>query len=158
MKKVKAAGFTLIELLVVMALIAMLAALLLPVMAGAKEQARRAKCAGNLRQWGLALTMYLDESRQLFPAAKITNGTAGAPASYNEDAPDWTDLSAFQAAGQGSMVWYNVLPPYIGKSRSGSTRLTRPRSSTPQAFSPAPRPARWPPISICWCGLFSIMG
>jgi prepilin-type N-terminal cleavage/methylation domain-containing protein/prepilin-type processing-associated H-X9-DG protein len=115
MKRIKAAGFTLIELLVVMALIAMLAALLLPVLARAKEEANRAKCGGNLRQWGLAQTMYLDDNSQVFPAAKITNGTVGAPAGYNEDAPQWGDLGAFAAAGQGMTVWYNVLPPYIGK-------------------------------------------
>jgi len=115
MKRIKAAGFTLIELLVVMALIAMLAALLLPVLARAKEEANRAKCGGNLRQWGLAQTMYLDDNSQVFPAAKITNGTVGAPAGYNEDAPQWGDLGAFAAAGQGMTVWYNVLPPYVGE-------------------------------------------
>ncbi len=108
-------GFTLIELLVVIAIIAILAALLLPVLAKAKEQANRANCSSNLRQWGLAQTLYLDDSSQLFPAAKITNGTPGAPGDYNEDAPEWSDLTAFEEAGQGITVWYNVLPQYIGK-------------------------------------------
>jgi prepilin-type N-terminal cleavage/methylation domain-containing protein/prepilin-type processing-associated H-X9-DG protein len=116
MKKQKVAGFTLIELLVVIAIIAILAALLLPVLARAKEQAQRANCASNLREWGLAQTMYLDDNRQNFPDAKITNGTPGAPADYNEDTPRWTDLIAFHAAGQGMTVWYNVLPSYVGKN------------------------------------------
>jgi len=116
MKKQKVAGFTLIELLVVTAIIAILAGLLLPVLARAKEQAHRANCSSNLRQWGLAQTMYLDDSSQVFPSAKITNGTPGAPANYNEDDPMWADLTAFAAAGQGMTVWYNVLPPYIGKN------------------------------------------
>jgi prepilin-type N-terminal cleavage/methylation domain-containing protein len=115
MRKLKHAGFTLIELLVVIAIIAILAGLLLPTLARAKEQARRVNCASNLKQWGLAQTMYLDDSGQVFPAAKITNGTPGAPSGYNEDAPNWSDLAAFAEEGQGMNAWFNVLPPYIAK-------------------------------------------
>jgi prepilin-type N-terminal cleavage/methylation domain-containing protein/prepilin-type processing-associated H-X9-DG protein len=114
MRKQKVAGFTLIELLVVMAIIAVLSSLLLPALARAKEAARHTLCGSNLKQWGLAQSMYLDDSRQVFPDAKITNGTPGDPG-FNEDAVLWSDLSAFQAAGQGNTVWYNVLPPYVGK-------------------------------------------
>src|SRR5579862_3552337 len=99
-------AFTLIELLVVIAVIAVLAALLLPVLAKAREKGRRTSCINNLRQWGIAQLMYIEDNNQTFPKTKIPVGTPGAPPGYNEDNPTWTDLFDFYHSGEGMDAWF----------------------------------------------------
>jgi prepilin-type N-terminal cleavage/methylation domain-containing protein len=70
----KAWGFTLIELLVVIAIVAILASLLLPVLVGAKERARRSACKSNLRQFALATHIYANDNQESLPNGQSDNG------------------------------------------------------------------------------------
>jgi prepilin-type N-terminal cleavage/methylation domain-containing protein/prepilin-type processing-associated H-X9-DG protein len=65
------AGFTLIELLVVISIITILASMMLPGLAGAKEQARIAQCLNNMRQVGIAIKLYVDDNDFRFPPSSV---------------------------------------------------------------------------------------
>lgn len=79
------AAFTLIELLVVIAIIAILAAILFPVFARARENARRTACVSNVKQIGLAWMMYVQDNDETFPPSNTTNGASA----------EWQPTTAF---------------------------------------------------------------
>ena len=107
-QKKQPSGFTLIELLVVIAIIAILAAMLLPALAKAKAKAQQVACYNNLKQWGLADTMYVDDNRQFFPFPRFQ--VSSLP---QQDNPTWGDINTFRLVGTGNDVWFNALPSYV---------------------------------------------
>jgi len=109
-KKIRA--FTLIELLVVIAIIGILAGMLLPALARAREKANAARCIANMHQWALALNMYNDDWSEYYPY----DGMPGDP-----------------CAPQNTNAWFNVLPPYLGQKT-----LCQLYGATPAA-PPSPR-------------------
>ena len=95
-------GFTLIELLVVIAIIAILAAILFPVFASAREKARQTSCLSNIKQFTLANDMYSQDNDETYVRAKQVQLSAE---------PNPTEL--FQPQYAPYLIWAGVLNPYI---------------------------------------------
>jgi len=90
-------AFTLIELLVVIAIIAILAAILFPVFARARENARRSSCMSNLKQIGLGMMMYTQDNDDHLTASSLAND----------------NIPGFDGDNNVTGYWTNMLAPYI---------------------------------------------
>lgn len=90
-------GFTLIELLVVIAIIAILAAILFPVFATAREKARQSTCASNEKQLSLAMIQYSQDYDEMYPSGAIN-----------------VPCSTGACSGSGNMTWQGAILPFLG--------------------------------------------
>jgi prepilin-type N-terminal cleavage/methylation domain-containing protein len=120
-------GFTLIELLVVVAIIAILAALLLPALARSKVEAKRAQCLSNLRQLGVGFLMYCyDQNDKTFPSGFFTAA-----------APFWMSVLAYD---QGSVNKVRLCPSTMDPAFLSS------------GLPPDPTSTTWGSATVAWWG------
>ncbi len=130
-----AGGFTLIELLVVIAIIAILAAILFPVFARAREKARQASCSSNAKQLMLGALMYMQDYDE-----------TGVMFAYGNDT---TDVDGDGDTGEHAMIWFLALQPYINNTQIGVC----PSDSDDRSFTDPDGFSCYPSYGIAYSGL-----
>ena len=98
-------GFTLIELLVVIAIIAILAAILFPVFARARENARKSTCQSNLKQWGTGAMMYAQDYDERFPKHGARCSTGNDPCQLYKLDPYLKNTQVRFCPSKGGGAW-----------------------------------------------------
>jgi prepilin-type N-terminal cleavage/methylation domain-containing protein len=117
-------GFTLIELLVVNAIIAILASILFPVFARARENARRSACMSNLKQMGLGLMQYTQDYDETMPPQNYGTNATNSPKWMDMIEPYVKSTQLFTCPNKDSATQNElVLAPPAGNRASGSTRF-----------------------------------
>ena len=106
-------GFTLVELLVVIAIIAILAAILFPVFARARENARRSSCLSNLKQIGLGVMQYTQDYDESYPLTTVTGMTATPLSSWTTSTQAYiSSVQVYRCPSDASARWNAaVVPP-----------------------------------------------
>lgn len=102
-KRAASNGFSIVELIMVMGVIGILAGLTFPLTTAVRARAQRVSCLNNLRQWGMALNLYLDENRGVYPS--------------------WEKGK--------SKAWFNVLPQYLNQQTMEEAANSKSGVATP---------------------------
>ncbi|MGI4792399.1 MAG: DUF1559 domain-containing protein [Janthinobacterium lividum] len=143
---VRRTGFTLIELLVVIAIIAILAAILFPVFQSVRENARRTTCASNLKQIGLGVIQYLQDSEETYPPT-VTEREGPLDATENSDVTALTYSIRGRLAG------------YVPKGSATDGSVWKDPDGTPWAgvsTGAAGVPSSTAPVVIYWANDYGL--
>jgi prepilin-type N-terminal cleavage/methylation domain-containing protein len=140
-------GFTLIELLIVIAIIAILAAMLLPVLAQAKARALRSQCLSNLKQWGTSQQIYASDNNSSLPCDGMSSSQEQGGGTY---CGQWQAQYGYSGTVADPYAWFNQLPASMGVGTLYSyyTAMTSGRglngNTKAQAYMPFPGNGKGP--------------